>query len=338
MIRLFISYRREDTQAIAGRLCDKLQACLGRDSVFMDIDSIPPGADFRRVIGDAMTSCDVLLVLIGDEWNKADKDGKPRLENPDDFVRLEIEAALNRKIPVIPILAARAVMPKAETLPPTLRDLAYRNALDLDAGRDFHPHADRLLREVKRLGEKGSAPPVEVTKTLPPHVAPWRREIEDFLEIVGLGLWGVEDVPNPAFHPVGRALRCSFSIGGGVLAVFLWSMTSARKNPSGTFSEYLIYCVIMPVCFCLSGVISGVIPRIYLRWWICDESIGGSPYSSSTQGFREDLVPLVFCWLFLGLLIGIMTPYVVWVWITATALGIALSAPLYFAIRRLRAN
>ena len=101
--RVFISYRREDSGYPAGWLFDQLAASLGADRVFKDVDSIEPGEDFAEVISDAVSSCAVLAV-IGDRWlAAADEDGR-RLDDPGDFVRLEIEAALTRGVRVIPVL------------------------------------------------------------------------------------------------------------------------------------------------------------------------------------------------------------------------------------------
>jgi TIR domain len=103
--RVFISYRQHDTAYPAGWLYDQLADHLGRDQVFKDIDSIQLGDDFVEVITRAVESCDVLLALIGDAWlTITDEHGRRRLDDPDDFVRLEIEAALTRKVRVIPIL------------------------------------------------------------------------------------------------------------------------------------------------------------------------------------------------------------------------------------------
>ena len=104
---IFISYRRQDTAAYAGRIYDRLSAKYGEENVFMDIDRIEPGQDFVDVINSSVAEAGVLLVLIGREWIKmTDKSGVPRLENPEDFVRLEILAGLEQKTVIIPVLLA----------------------------------------------------------------------------------------------------------------------------------------------------------------------------------------------------------------------------------------
>jgi hypothetical protein len=130
--RIFISYRREDSQGEALHLFDDLQNCFGTERVFMDVTGIDPGRDFRRVIDNAISSCDVFIAIIGKKWlNAADESGKRRLDDPNDFVRLEAEAALGRDIAVIPVLVQGAAMPRSEQLPLGLEPLAWRNAFEL---------------------------------------------------------------------------------------------------------------------------------------------------------------------------------------------------------------
>jgi Protein of unknown function (DUF1566)/TIR domain len=142
MSDIFISYRREDARADAGRLCDRLDRRFGDKHVFMDIEDIKPGADFTRVLEDTLDRCDVMLVMIGQKW--LDPGNAGRLHDPEDFVRLEIEKALNRHVLVIPVLVAGATIPPADALPKELRELAQRQAFEI---RDisFHEDADRLM-------------------------------------------------------------------------------------------------------------------------------------------------------------------------------------------------
>src|SRR5262245_3689078 len=151
MPKIFISYRREDSQAAAGRIYDRLLSRFGKDSVYIDVDTIPAGVDFRKHLGNAIDRCHALLVVIGERWLSASKEGQRRLDDPRDFVRVEIEAALERGVPVIPLLLGNTPMPREDELPAGLKELAYRNALTIDLGRDFHPHADRLIRQLEDL-------------------------------------------------------------------------------------------------------------------------------------------------------------------------------------------
>ena len=133
---IFISYRREDAEGQAGRLFDDLTAHFGRDAVFMDVAGIKKGLDFRRIIDEHVTSCGVLLVIIGKRWlSVTDGKGKRRLDDANDFVRLETAAALSRDIPVVPVLVQDAVMPTEQDLPDVLKNLAFRNGTELTHAR-----------------------------------------------------------------------------------------------------------------------------------------------------------------------------------------------------------
>src|SRR5664280_1018541 len=131
---IFLSYRREETEHAAGRLADRMSERFGAAQVFMDIDSIPPGADFAAAVVQAVSGCDVLLALIGPKWTTVvDDDGTRRLDDPNDFVVREVHAALTRQIPVIPVLADGATMPRRSALPESLAELPHRNAVRIDA-------------------------------------------------------------------------------------------------------------------------------------------------------------------------------------------------------------
>ncbi len=130
---VFLSYRREETRHIAGRLADRLTERLGPAQVFMDVETIEPGADFTATIARAVASCRILIALIGPTWATASsRRRRRRLEDPDDLVVLEIRAALERGIPVIPVLVDGARMPDRDELPEALQGLVRRNAVRLD--------------------------------------------------------------------------------------------------------------------------------------------------------------------------------------------------------------
>jgi DNA-binding beta-propeller fold protein YncE len=131
--RIFLSYRREDTRHIAGRLFDRLVGRFGAGNVFMDVDSIEPGLDFGEAIESAVGGCDVLLALIGGLWlGSADEQGRRRLDDPDDLVVLEVKTALERQVRVIPVLVDGAAAPRRHELPDVLAPLARRNGVRLD--------------------------------------------------------------------------------------------------------------------------------------------------------------------------------------------------------------
>jgi hypothetical protein len=152
MANIIISYRRSDSAAIAGRIRDRLAEYYGADAIFMDIDSIPFGIDFRQQIHEVVTKNHIMLVLIGQKWMGAKKGGMFRISgDKDDPVRIEIETALKQRMPLIPVLVGRASMPKSSALPESLQKLCFLNAAEVDDGRDFHQHLDRLIRAMDRL-------------------------------------------------------------------------------------------------------------------------------------------------------------------------------------------
>jgi uncharacterized membrane protein HdeD (DUF308 family) len=163
MATIILSYRREDTELMVGRICDRLRDHYGRDSVMMDIDSIPYGLDFRKHIREAQSRCDLMVAIMGPRWAALNEQGQSRLADDTDWIRIEIEAALAKDVPVIPVLVNGAAMPKTRELPETMQDLAFRQAAPLDMRRDFHTHMDRLigvmdeLLKLKPGAEQGTA-------------------------------------------------------------------------------------------------------------------------------------------------------------------------------------
>jgi len=167
---IFISYRREDTSAVAGRLGDELTSRFGRSSVFIDIDSIPPGADFERRITNALDLCDVAFVLIGDRWLTATlPDGTRRLDHEGDPLRKEIAAALTRDdLAVVPVLVEGTELPSSADLPADIASLTKRNAAELSnkrwrfdvtqlvaIAREHDSAVSRLLRALRRRAPYG---------------------------------------------------------------------------------------------------------------------------------------------------------------------------------------
>jgi hypothetical protein len=130
--KIFINYRREDGAALAGRIYDWLEREFGHDQIFMDVDAIRLGVNYITALNEEVAKCDVLIALIGRNWLDArDEAGNRRLDNPDDFVRNEIATALQRQIPVIPILVDGTKVPKANQLPSDIQELAQRQGLEV---------------------------------------------------------------------------------------------------------------------------------------------------------------------------------------------------------------
>jgi hypothetical protein len=162
MPKITVSYRRDDSEAITGRIFDRLVAHYGKSAVFRDIDNIPAGVDFRKHIDEALQETDALIVVIGRRWMGSAKPGNSRIQDEADPVRIEVESALKRGVAVIPVLVGGARMPTAAQLPASLEELAFRNAVRVDTGQDFDHHADRLLRAMDRtLGRDQSDAPVK---------------------------------------------------------------------------------------------------------------------------------------------------------------------------------
>ncbi|MBT3189229.1 MAG: toll/interleukin-1 receptor domain-containing protein [Anaerolineae bacterium] len=142
---IFICYRRADSENVAGRIYDRLVQHYGKEPIFKDVDSIPLGVDFRTFLDEKVGQCQVLLVIIGNQWvTITDDDGNRRLDDFRDYVRIEIESALKRNIPVIPLLVRRAMMPIEEELPSEIKGLAFRNGIQIRPDPDFHNDMERL--------------------------------------------------------------------------------------------------------------------------------------------------------------------------------------------------
>ena len=146
---VFINYRRDQTGDFAGRLHDRLRAAFGRNKIFMDVDNIPVGLDFAEYLQSQVAACDAMLSIIGRKWSNAmDENGQRRLDDPNDFVVIEIAAALARDIPVVPVLTDGALMPKESELPDSLKPLARRHAVQIHRD-NFGSDAEALVKKLR---------------------------------------------------------------------------------------------------------------------------------------------------------------------------------------------
>jgi TIR domain len=198
----FLSYRRDDSRHAAGRLADHLTKTFGRDQLFMDVDTIELGADFVDAVSTKVASCNALLAVIGPNWLQ------PRLDDPNDFVRIEVSAALQRDIPVIPVLVDGAQLPKAEELPEPLRPLVRRQGTRLSHER-FGADAELLISSLAKIvpptyrasvtdhtgrttkaPEKGRRRP-EIKPLNQPVVAASLEVIKQFLGLVGSMIFAI---------------------------------------------------------------------------------------------------------------------------------------------------
>lgn len=158
---VFVCYRRVDSADVAGRIYDRLVQQFGRDQVFKDVDSIPIGVDFRKTLDEKVGRCSVFLAIIGRRWLEAkETHGDRALDDPTDFVRIEIESALRREIPVVPVLVHEASIPLEADLPDGVQQLVYRQGIPVRSDPDFHRDMDRLIAGLQRVLEE-EAPKAE---------------------------------------------------------------------------------------------------------------------------------------------------------------------------------
>ncbi|MBZ0278208.1 MAG: SUMF1/EgtB/PvdO family nonheme iron enzyme [Anaerolineae bacterium] len=156
MPRIFISYRRDDTRAISGRIYDRLAEAFGKENIFKDVDKIPPGSSFAEVLENELKKCNILLIIIGQKWvNITDAEGKKRLDNPEDFVRIEVERGLSRPdLLVIPVLVDEAGVPNPADLPDSLGKIASLQVVQVRHDPDFHRDMNRLIDFLKVIRER----------------------------------------------------------------------------------------------------------------------------------------------------------------------------------------
>jgi TIR domain len=239
-LRIFLNYRRTDTEDAAGRLFDALCSHFGEHHVFMDIDDIEPGVDFDAVVHEAVGQCDVLLAVIGPSWlTVVDGQGRRRLDNPDDYVRIELQVALERNIRLVPVLIHDVAMPLEEELPEGLQRLAHKQAVGLSTTRwkydlgkliealeSVHrerPYSSDVLQAVQpgqavepatTAAEPTTAQAAEPT-TAPTHAA-----------------------PPPAHKPVRRGRRRLLWGAGGIVAIVVILVIIGAASGGGTAKSH----------------------------------------------------------------------------------------------------
>lgn len=248
---IFISYRRDDSEGEAGRLYDDLVHAYGDSAVFMDVSGIAPGIDFRKAIDDNVSGCGVFLAIIGPQWATINgSDGKRRLDDDNDFVRLEIASALARNIAVIPVLVHEARMPHPEHLPDNIKDLAYRNSVEISHAR-WNSDVQLLIDALKQyvtISRANATQPVHATVPvqLPPPVSTEPASVQSapksrtplIAGVVGsalllaiVGYFVVNRQPRPQPAASSPVLRPTPAVGErpGVLGG-VWRNTAARNS------------------------------------------------------------------------------------------------------------
>jgi hypothetical protein len=280
MGKIFISYRREDSADVTGRMRDRLVSRFGNDNVFVDVDSIPLGVDFRAHLTDGVQHCEILLVVIGRRWLDAGSDsGKRRLDDDNDFVRIEIEAALQRDIPVIPVLVQGAPMPSPENLPPTLKALAFRNGTQLRPDPDFGRDVKRLITRIKAILRNRERPAAEggavderrqqETKDVKPAA---KLEIRSPADAKALNLLSADGGGNARRFTRWPRSRILSSIAGaigtgllgGIYGLLETSISEPHPNPANHVSEAIYYGLLSS----LLGAIGGACAKSVWPWLV----------------------------------------------------------------------
>ncbi len=302
--KVFICYRREETAAHAGRLYDAMVARFGERNVFMDVD-IEPGVDFVERITEVVSGCLVLIVVMGRNWATAtDAEGRPRIDDPDDFVRLEVETALKRPdVTPIPVLVSGAKMPDREQLPPQLQPISRRNALELsdarwgyDVGR-LNTTLDDLLGETGAVRETVEAPGT-AEATLPAAGISTARLLIEGMLIAGASAFvmryldlgfGFSKEPNGHVAHVTMTRAVVWAVVGAALAAWL-TFRSGKTNFVGAGAAGLLVGA-------LAGALGGA------AWAIPFFKSSGSPLSASAAN-EIQVGSVAITGAFLGALIG----------------------------------
>jgi hypothetical protein len=236
--RIFISYRRSDSAAVSGRIYDRLCLAFGEPNVFKDVDDIPAGAHYRELLETEVGKCDVLLAIIGAHWlTVTNEQGQRRLDNPHDFVRIEIEAGLKRQNAlVIPLLVDEARMPSPEELPEGLRDLHFRNAAAVRNDPDFNRDVGRLIQTIRDYYPPTDQELAALANPQPPPAAsPARAQQKFVLPWMGI-LVGVLLVITllAAIRLIDRAVTNTRNNNATATAIVLTSAAQASASASLT--------------------------------------------------------------------------------------------------------
>ena len=230
--KIFINYRKDDSPWNSLALYQELIKHFGKESIFKDFNTITPGTDFVESIEEALESCDVLLVLISEHWaDIKDKNGNLRINNEDDFVRIEIATALKRKIKVIPVLFDNAVLPPATDLPEDLKSLARRQSIEIDKTR-FEADTARLVAAIKNILQTPSA---RAPKTSDNNAGnDLEKKEADKEEIISAPTPDVSSFSNKRFTAKKGIVFLVVLAGIIILSYFLINLFSNKKEESTT--------------------------------------------------------------------------------------------------------
>ena len=292
MPNIILSYRRDDTGAIAGRIFDRLVGHYGVDQVFMDIDSIPLRLDFREHIQETLKRCDVLLAIVGARWAAPNEKGSFRINEENDWVRIEVEAALAKNIPVIPVLIDNASLPAPASLPEGLRNLVFRQAAPVDNGRDFNPHMARLIKAMDQLlsRSKPAPPPVapKVARQSEPRSSPKGNQAADRTELASREAKAAKPYSPPETDTAAVTSR-------GVKSL-LWSgFRALTTRPRGRIARKTFWI----------AAVEGVIAMLFL-FWLTAYSFGALVgVSDQEAGFALCVTVVLAAWVWSTMTVGV---------------------------------
>jgi len=178
MPKIFLSYRRADSQHVTDRIYDEMVSLFSQEEIFQDVDKIPFGVDFRDFLNDSINECDVVLVIIGTDWTRIMQE---RASQVNDFVRIEVESALKLKKLVIPVLVKNATMPKPDELPESIQPLCWLNAAQIRRNPDFRRDCQVLANGIKQWASQNNIPSSSQTVRAS-HGSPVLSPLESALE------------------------------------------------------------------------------------------------------------------------------------------------------------
>lgn len=272
MSKVFISYRREDSQDITGRIYDRLIEHFSIDGVFKDVDNIPLGFDFRSVLDDAIGKAGAVLVIIGPTWvTCADEDGGRRLDSPTDFVRLEVESALQKSLPVIPVVVGRGRIPSPDELPDGLKPLSYRNGMSVRPDPDFNHDMRRLASALEQWitrPDSASRPTLNRAIDQIDQIVrereveridrEWAVEREKYMETVMHGQTMVDGRMSGGY-PVKVPPTQTGSVVGGIVFAVAGIVIAVIGITLDSFAGWILkgFIVIFGILFALIGIASG---------------------------------------------------------------------------------
>jgi TIR domain len=264
MARIFLSYRRNDTAGHTGRIFDHLTERFGAGRVFIDVDGIEAGENFATAIEKRIRDCDTLVAVIGKTWVAVDGSGQQRLDDPDDYVRQEIETAFRLGVDVVPVLVGGAGVPARNDLPESLSGLLLLNALEID-DKAFLSGVDRLIvtlekttaRASKRKRLEKPALKKKEAAAVPPSERPTtRKKLQRFLLLY-----------SPS-HPATWIVHALFYFGLLVLVVAPPVMVSTGET-SGAVAIAVVYLAILGVLRAIAaGLEGGATANSFRRWWL----------------------------------------------------------------------